>query len=66
MYIPAIIIGLAAFLGAFSAWDRARHQPEGVPMYSLGHRELSKKDVYVGAVGILILGVLFFIGGLLI
>jgi hypothetical protein len=67
MYVPAIIIGIAAFLGAFGVWDRAKHQPEGVPIYSLlGHRELSKKDVCVGAVALLLLGVFFFIGGLLI
>jgi len=67
MYIPAIIIGLTAFLGAFSVWDRVKHQPEDVPMYSLfGHRKLSKKDVYVGAVMLLLLGVFFFVGGLLI
>jgi hypothetical protein len=66
MYIPAIIIGLAAFLGAFSVWDRAKHQPDDIPMYGWGHRKLSKKDVYVGAVMLLLLGVFFFLGGLLI
>jgi hypothetical protein len=65
MYVPAIIIGLLGFLGAFAVWDRAKHQPEAIPMYSLvGHRELSKKDAYLGAIMVLLLGIFFLIGGL--
>jgi len=58
MFIPAIIIGLLAFLGAFAVWDRAKHQPEHIPMYSMvGHRKLSKKDAYQGAIMCLLLGI---------
>jgi len=67
MYIPAILTGLLGFLGAFAAWDRARHQPDDVPMYSLvGHKKLSKREVYGAAVGALLMGIFFLVGGLLI
>ena len=65
MYIPAIIIGLLNFLGAFAVWDRVKNQPEDIPMYSMwGNRKLSKKDAYLGAVMCLLLGIFFLVGGL--
>jgi hypothetical protein len=64
--IVRIITGLLAVLGAFVIWDRVRHQPEGIPMYSLrGHKKLTKKNAYVGAVVLGFLGVFYLITGLL-
>jgi ABC-type phosphate transport system permease subunit len=65
MYVPAIIIGLFGFLGAIILWDSAKHQPEDISMYSMrGHRKLSKKGAYLGAIMCLLLGIFFLIGGL--
>lgn len=65
MYIPVIIIGLAGFLRAFAVWNRAKNQPEDIPIYSIvGHRKLSKKDAYLGAIMCLLLGKFFLVGGL--
>jgi len=54
-----ILLGLMSFLAAFGLWDRARNQPEDIPMYSMfGHRDVSKKDVYNTAIMLLILGII--------
>ena len=65
MFVVPILMGLACFLAALSLWTRAKIQPEDIPMFSLrGHRILSKKDVHVGAVLFLIMGIVFVITGL--
>jgi len=67
MFIPAIIIGLLGFLGAYSGWYRVKNQPEDIPMYSMvGHQRLSKKSVYLGVILLLLFSTFFLIGGLLI
>jgi hypothetical protein len=62
-----LLLGLLSFLAAFSLWDRARRQPEDIPIYSFyGHLEGSRKDVYNGAIALLIIGVFLVLLGLLI
>ncbi len=66
MSVIPILIGLACFLVAFDLWSRAKKQPEDIPMYSnAGHRILSKKDAYVGALLSLIMGIVFVLVGFL-
>jgi hypothetical protein len=65
MLAHLILIGLLAFLAAFSLWMRAKNQPEDIPMYSfLGHRRLSKWDGYIAAIGCLFMGMFFVWAGL--
>jgi len=65
MFVIPILMGLACFLAAIGLWTRAKTQPEDIPMYSFrGHRILSKRDVYVGAVLCLVIGIVFVITGL--
>jgi hypothetical protein len=65
MRVHLVLVGLLGYLASLSLWIRARKQPEDVPMYSLyGHRRLSRKDVYVGAIVFPVLGTLFVMTGL--
>jgi len=59
------LLGLMSFLAAFGLWDRARNQPEDIPMYSMfGHRDVSKKVVCNTASIPLILGIILVAVGL--
>jgi hypothetical protein len=63
MQMHLILIGLLGALGAWAVWGRVKNQTKDIPLYH-GWNRLSKREVYEGVIGLLILSFLFIIGGL--